>query len=95
MPAFWVSPKMSPLGLSSSISAVSGSRPWGPAPAVWISQTDGSDRTISSKPVTAVFPGIALPILVLTPPCFGLLFHARAGGSIDNSMTCDTCSLAP
>ena len=82
-------------GCSSSISAVSGSRPCGPAPAVWISQTDGSDRTISSKPVTAVFPAIVLPILVLMTPCFGLLFHAWTRGSIDNSMTCDTPSLAP
>ncbi len=81
MPAFWVSPKMSPLGLSSSISAVRGSRPCGPAPAVWICQTDGSDRTISSKPVTAILDAIALPILVLMTPCFGLLFHARTLGS--------------
>ena len=81
MPAFWVSPKMSPLGLSSSISAVSGSRPCGPAPEVWISQTDGSDRTISSNPLSAILGAIALPILVPMTPCFGLLFHARTLGS--------------
>ena len=62
MPAFCVSPKMSPLGRSRSISAVSGSFPAGPAPAVrtshvssWVPSLVPSfvkvPPTISSKPM--------------------------------------------
>src|SRR5262245_43296011 len=45
MPAFCVRPKTSPLGRSSSISAVSGRRPDGPAPAVCTSNAARSDST--------------------------------------------------
>jgi hypothetical protein len=50
MPAFCVSPKMSPLGLSRSISAVSDRLPRGPGAALVTSSTPGLDSTISAKP---------------------------------------------
>ena len=37
MPAFWLNPKMSPLGRSTNISAVNGSVPLGPAAWVGVS----------------------------------------------------------
>ena len=37
MPAFWLKPKMSPLGRSTSISAVKGSLPSGPGACVGVS----------------------------------------------------------
>src|SRR6267142_2243545 len=49
MPAFWVRPKMSPLGLSRSCSAVIGSAPCGPAPAVTTSNAVGSEVSRSSS----------------------------------------------
>src|SRR5690242_5415088 len=68
MPAFWVMPKMSPLGRSSSISAVSGRLPCGPAPAVRISQTEGSDDTISPNAIVVFF---AVTSPSLRAPQFG------------------------
>ena len=62
MPASWVSPKTSPLGCSSSISAVSGRRPRGPAPAVSTSQTPPAAPTISSNPGCAA-PARANPLI--------------------------------
>src|SRR5215475_11474100 len=50
IPAFWVSPKMSPLGLSCSISAVRGRRPRGPGAALFTSKRSLVDSTISVKP---------------------------------------------
>src|SRR5262245_47652652 len=50
MPAFWVIPKMSPLGRSSSISAVRGRLPCGPTPAVSMRHSAGSESTICSNP---------------------------------------------
>src|SRR5262249_33764978 len=50
MPAFWVSPKMSPLGRSRSISAVRGRRPRGPGAALFTSKRSLVDSTISVKP---------------------------------------------
>src|SRR5262245_35466746 len=51
MPAFWVRPKMSPLGLSRSISAVRGSRPAGPVPAVVTSHRTPGESTTSANPI--------------------------------------------
>src|SRR5438046_598248 len=51
IPAFCVRPKMSPLGRSSSISAVRGRLPDGPAAAVWTSSSERADSTMVSKPV--------------------------------------------
>src|SRR5262245_50930069 len=70
MPAFCVQPKMSPLGRSSSISAVSGSLPRGPSPAVSTCHSVRSDSTICSNPMSLLD---ATPILrpqgpVLPPP---------------------------
>src|SRR5215472_12346781 len=50
MPAFWVSPKMSPLGRSRSISAVRGRRPRGPGDALFTSKRSLVDSTMSVKP---------------------------------------------
>src|SRR5262245_26650109 len=52
MPAFCVQPKMSPPGRSSSISAVSGSLPRGPSPAVSTCHSVRSDSTICSNPMS-------------------------------------------
>src|SRR5712664_128063 len=62
MPAFCVRPKMSPLGRSSSISAVSGSLPDGPAPAVWTCHSARSDSTIASK--VCVVMGGSIPACI-------------------------------
>src|SRR6266850_5686988 len=62
MPAFCVRPKMSPLGRSSSISAVSGSLPGGPAAAVWTCHSARSESTIASK--VCVVMGGSIPACI-------------------------------
>ena len=49
IPAFCVIPKMSPLGRSISISAVSGRLPAGPEPTVSTRHSAGSESTICSN----------------------------------------------